>query len=221
MTTLFAFGCPHSGTTYLWRSLQAVAEIANERTTCASCRTQVYRITESNPLHPCLSPNGLISLAMMAVGANGPIVLVRIIRDPVDIFESFYAKRQPGHGAYMKGVNDDERIFDFIEQERTNVRRQKERYAEFKKAWTEKGKRGWPFHLIEVKYEELDDERKRIEFCAELGAHAKGVGEILHTYLADTWKKKPIRHGRLKMGITKTLLPKGLKAEIVTRCSSQ
>jgi hypothetical protein len=182
----------------------------------------VLRLIESNPVHPCLSKNGLHALAMMEVGrwTTTQIIMIRIVRDPIEIFESFYSKRVEGSPVYMRGVNEDERIFDFIITERTNTRIQKERYVEFRTEWDERGKRGWPFRLIEVQYEALDTNLGKVSFSDKIDAHVPGLGADVRMYLEDTWKKKPIRHGRLSQGITESLLTTELKEEIRCRCES-
>lgn len=228
MTHLYAFGCPHSGTTYLWRLLQWIGAEYNRQVDDRRLEymeaIEVFRLTEANPIHPCIGVRGLLGLAMSVVGTEPrtKVVLVRIVRDPVQIFESFYAKRLPEHGAYMQGVNDDERIMEFIVTERANVIHQKKDYEIFKEEWDAKRKahRGWPFNLVEVQYEALDTNLGQVSFADRLDALVPGIGQYTRIYLADSWKTKPIRHGRLKMGITETLLPPGLKENIEKLCSS-
>lgn len=215
--SIYTFGCPHSGTTWLWKTMLAAAGHSDGGKPSAS----VYRITESNPIHPCLSDTGLHGLAMLEVGAPERVILMRIVRDPVQIFESFYAKRVKGHDAYMKGVNDDDRIYDFILNERRNVRKQVDRYTEYADRWEKEGERGWPFRLVTVHYDDLSDQESVNAWTLRVG---NAVGDVviarsLNRLVKETWMKKPVRNGRLQMGITESLLPDGMAEEIRERCS--
>ena len=196
MKHIYTFGCPRSGTTYLWKLC---------RTVFAETAWGVDRIKEGNAIHPCNFDKGLLGLASL----NNP-VLVRIYRDPVDVFESFYGKRSELSANPWHGVNDDERIYQFIENERRNVA--------FQKAWYERVKPDWPLRLVEVAYEDLHTREGRLAFAEAMGQH---VGDNLANNLwrgvDETWGSVPSREGRLSLGITESLLPEGMAERIRER----
>lgn len=187
MKHVFTFGCAKSGTTYLWKLMQ---QISGEQ--------HVERIIETNPLHPINSESGLLGLALLFRTDH---VIIRIHRDPIEIFEAYYALRQPQARNGLWHQNQDDIIFRYIENERRSVQLQKE------------AERNHPFNLEEIQYWEFED--------------AAAVAEKLEPYLPgrnieekirETWMKEPSREGRLSMGITESLVPEEMKEEIRERC---
>jgi len=196
MRHVFTFGCPRSGTTYLWKMMRQLN----------SDTLYVDRIKEANPLHPCNSRDGLLGLAAQFPDA----VFVRIERDPVDVFESFYGKRSELSKNPWHGVNDEERIYEFIINERINTRRQRMKH--------QKDKPDWPFNLIEIVYEDLHTRGGQTRVVKDVYRHlGPKASFFVESHLAETWMKVPSREGRLSLGITESLLPGGMADEIRER----
>lgn len=186
---VFTFGCPHSGTTYLWKMIDEIF-----RPAIAKNEVVVTRIKEANFVHPCRSTEGLIGLSQLLDGS----LFIRIVRDPVEIVESFYAKRDARSKNPFRGVNDDDRIIEFIESERINVDRQI-RFAK---------EHDIPFRLIEVSYEQLGTGTGKRDFADALVKEIPVVPNLFSEtvgYLKKTWNVVPAREGRLSLGITERL----------------
>jgi len=196
-----SFGCPHSGTTYMMKLLERGK---------GYLYFPLREIHED--IHPATSKTGLLTLIKFFNYAGYDHLFVRTKRDPLDIFESFYAKK------YYNKKNLDEKIYDFIFNESLNVYDQKQSFKKCVKEGRIKylGKR---FNLVEVKYEDLYDVNKQRRFIQEIVSYLserKMNQSLLLSYLNNTFgkKSKAIRKGKLSMGIEKNLVSEAKRKEI-------
>jgi len=187
------------------------------------CLSDYQKIREGDILHPCNSDNGLVSLAQLY--RDGYTVLfVRTVRDPVDIFESFYAvnylhkkrlggQHKPGMapllGKMTKNMmeNTDEKIFEYVLNDHFHTEKQKNLYQP------------WPFNLIEVGYKALHTEEGQREFISRLAIAGEERQVRIGRNMKDIWGVKPVREGRMSHGMTESLLSDDLKEEIKRRCT--
>ena len=192
-TRVFTFGCPHSGTTFLWRMMR---DVLQHDDTC-----EVFRLREG-PLHPINSDVGLHGLAYQFSDIGDRVVFVRIVRDPVQIFESFAAKALRPNGT--AGVTGDEEVFRCIRNERFNTRAQLDSIMV--------GSRIVDMHVVTFRYEDMQ--------AAVMPIESKlGVGRAVTEYLAEHWMQTPSRVGRLSMGIKESLLTPERIAWIESVCA--
>ncbi len=205
MNRIFSYGCPRSGTTVMQRVLQ-------------NGDFDALKIREGDRLHPCQSAYGLIALCQLYRADN--VVFIRTMRDPVAIFESFYAgrvipkmSRPPITGMVRMmdklGKVSDERIYAFIEKECANTKTQIQKAK----------KLPWRFQLVQVQYDDLFSEKEQDRFLTDL-SHYIGDVRTIRKAITSLWGKKPVREGRMSAGIKESLLPEGMKQEIEDRCSS-
>ncbi len=97
---VFGFGCPRGGTTYL-RELLAQSD-----------DYQSVKIPEWSMMHPCNSAEGLIDLVKV-FGDRFRVVLVQVVRHPMDIVRSFYFARETDPHSGL-AQNSDRDIIGFI-----------------------------------------------------------------------------------------------------------
>lgn len=180
--TVVSFGCPRSGTTFLHHCLCGLSDGA----------ASVLKLTESNGLHPAQSRTGLWELARLFRGNR--LALVRIVRRPADIAESFLAARQAALRVSMPGLarNSDGDIARWVREESTSVMCQRPMVAEE------------PHVLfVEVRYESLADDRARRGLVADLGRtpieDSAALDRVLERLRA--FGTGPVRKGRLSEGL--------------------
>lgn len=174
---IFNWGCPRSGTTFI-----------EEAFSYLPIHTQ--KIHEGNPLHPCKSDNGLITLQDLY--RNRQVLFIRTFRNPIEIFESFRAM----DGSV--GKQNNEKIFDFIRTEYENYHKQKNKISCVE----------IDFDLLGTGGAEYRVERSHT-IDARIGISDKKILNCLNKHGYN-----PIRKGRLSMGITKSLLTEKEKEEI-------
>jgi len=170
---IFSFGCPRSGTTFI-----------EEAFSYLPIHTQ--KIHEGSSLHPCQSDTGLLTL--QDIYRNRKILFIRTFRDPIQIFESFRAMDG------TVGKQKDERIFDFIETEHKNFRKQK------------------LDNCVEIDFDALSTETHKEYIAHRIGLRVLDKGRIKN--VLNKYGHNPIRKGRLSMGITESLLTDEEKQEI-------
>ncbi len=145
-TTIVSFGCPRSGTTWLYRCLSALHGIVS------------LRIPDGAKLHPSKTPDGLISLA--ATLYDRDVVFVRIIRSPLDIVDSFLALRKLTPGA-ARANDTNERIVRWIVSEHVNMAMQRRTLIKPQELW---GRHS----VVELRYEDMASAEGREAFVNEI-----------------------------------------------------
>lgn len=204
---VFSYGCPRTGTTFMQKMLaQGKGYIP------------VY-IREYDTLHPCNSSWGLLLLAR-CLCKSAPI-FVRTIRNPHDIFDSFYTLNHLGR---MAEKIEDETIYSLIWKESKNSALQAEGLVTKEaKPIVWRDIQGYPVQskaagvtdglrpkIITVRYEDLADTKARLVFLEELTSSLK-LGQENHKiflkYIEDVFLKVSVRVGRLKSGITNLVPP--------------
>lgn len=158
----------------MFRCLQALGD-----------QVMVIKLSEVHPLHPAQSRNGLWELARMFRGHD--LTLVRTVRDPMEVVESFLTARLPeAQEAPLAGLakNSDGDICQWIQEESTSVMIQRPMLAEETHCT-----------LIEMRYELLGNpagKRELLEHFPESDLLVSRLGEFGRT---------PVRDGRLKRGL--------------------
>jgi len=161
------YGCPRTGTTFINRMLgKGVDLIAG-------------KIAEGHSYHPIKSKCGLLNLCYTFQSCD--LLFVRTVRDPINIFESFYhAKKMKIEG--LDGQND-ESIKRIIELEETNTRIQSE-----------------GLRLVTIDFDKMGDidysKEKILEICSHTKDPARN-SEIYLNFIRERYNKLPIRQGRL------------------------
>lgn len=164
---LINFGCPRSGTTFAHYCMSALGKQAT-----------VIKLNEHHALHPVHSRTGLYDLARLF--ATERLILVRTVRHPMEIAESFLATRQHGDGSSGLARKSDDEIWRMVAEESTSVMVQRPLLEEV----------GVP--LIEVRYEEFPG------LADKLGAHldTKPMAERLAYYRTESVREGRLLHGQ-------------------------
>ena len=179
MRMIFTFGCPRSGTTFLWKAARTLGHDA-----------LVIRVPETRLAHPRRTRDGLVEL--VRTFAVHKVLLIRIVRHPLDIVESVLAGRRLDFPTGSLGRRTDERICRMIIEE--------------SESWAEQlpllvGEENCT--VVEARYEALATEEgmKRLVRAvrAFVGKDARGLKDF-RTFL-DTFGRVPVRMGRLELGI--------------------
>lgn len=110
------YGCPRSGTTFMRHILKRLSGVF------------AFKLAEGRVLHPCQSGDGLVELHKIL--RHKRLVLVRTVRHPLELAESFVALRDPRlHEAGGVPENlakfSDERAVEFVRLESENTARQR------------------------------------------------------------------------------------------------
>lgn len=147
------------------------------------------KLQEACKLHPCQSRDGLISLLHMFSGCR--VVIVRTIRHPMEIVESFmHARANVDATGRYKGLaaNSDSQIIDYIRNESRNTHAQRA-IMDMDPA------HGADLVWIDVKYE-------AIELAGWIEKLAKaGIGvHRVRKFIEDKNMKESVRAGRLGDG---------------------
>lgn len=177
---VFAFGCPRSGTTFLYRALATMRAAI------------VAKIHEGSVLHPCQSDRGLVELSRLF--RNQSVTLVRIRRHPLEIAESFVAARDDRtFGPEMEGIasHSDRAVVAFVQSESEAVDAQRDHFA------------ASDHRLVEVRYEDLSEPSMREQLAGETTrtpADNRRVREALARF-----GTAPARAGRLSAGLGSVL----------------
>lgn len=186
-TVIVNYGSPRSGTTFMRRTLGRLNG------------AMAFKLAEGRTLHPCQSDGGLIELHKML--RHHRLVIVRTVRHPLDIVDSFIALREPKMwGKRTKPINlakfQDARVLQFIrnESENTAIQREELREPDYSHA-------GIAF--IEVRYETLasDDGREALARQVTEGLPEAG-GEYARLLGAlEDFGVRPAGVGKLKSGM--------------------
>ncbi len=213
---VFSYGCPRTGTTFMQKMIaQGKGYIP------------AY-IREYDTMHPCNGSWGLFLLARCL--KNSLPLFVRTIRNPIDIFESFYTVN---HLGLMTEKIEDETIYSMILEESKNSALLSEgMVSKDSESIVWKDIQGYPAQhdgissasnsrpeIITVKYEELGDAEARLVFLTKLISRLEMGQEnldIFLKYIEDTFMKISVRIGRLKTGVT-GLVPPEKREEIKDR----
>lgn len=177
------FGSPRSGTTWMERCLLEL-----------KAPIFTFKLAEGRILHPCQSKDGLLELAMIL--RHKHLTIIRTVRDPLEIAESFIAMRKLAkHGALRKFT--DAKAVEFITTESKNVAAQR---GELKSSpeWKHEGRQ-----FFEVHYERMAEEGYRADFARRLTAALPDSEENHQRMLKafDGYGKHPVRPGRLASGL--------------------
>lgn len=170
------FGAPRSGTTWMWRCTKAMGVFA-------------WKLTENSAFHPCWSDSGLTELVKSL--HKHPTVVIRTVRHPLEIAESFAATRTDALRAHTPGLaqNDHDDVVRWIRSESEGFHKQTAIARE----------------VIEARYDDMPDPAYRsrlVERVREgLGSEA---GKKLRRAL-DTFGGSPARKGRLSAGLGRVL----------------
>jgi hypothetical protein len=159
----------------------------------------IEKIQEGSAIHPMNSNYGVIGLAY--VFYENPITFVRIKRNPIDIFESFYATRLDGVKNQKLKRSTDEDVFRYIDNERDSVEVQKMRLDEYKDV-----------HNLNIEFIELDYDKMNVQPLVER-FNKRSFNEFHNEY----WLKKPVREGRISAGIKHSLIPDKIMEELKKR----
>jgi hypothetical protein len=171
MNFVIGFGCPRSGTTFLAHVLSGLK---------GSWST---KLTENTAMHPCQSTRGLLDLADLA--GSKPVALVRIVRNPLEVADSFLAARMGGGMGLAR--NTDRDIALWIRGESESVAMQRPLLLERPNV-----------HWLEVRYEDLAAKPGRRAFIEDMRSY--GADAVFRDRL-DEFGKNPIRPGRLSAGV--------------------
>jgi len=192
-TVVVNYGCPRSGTTFMRNVLGRLQGVF------------AFKLAEGRHLHPYKNPDGLVDLHRML--RHRRLVLIRTVRHPLEIAESFAALRDPQlhevDGAPMNLAKfRDPKAVEFIRIESENTALQRAALLE-----PEHKHEGLWF--IEIRYEDLADAKKRARFVRQV-TDPLPTPEKNHEILARALTEfgtKPIRRGRLRAGLGRITTP--------------
>lgn len=180
-TIVISFGCPRSGTMFMRNTL-------HDHLPCFS-----VKLPEMVDLHPAQSDTGLLALSGLFYKRR--LVLVRTVRHPLEIVESFVHLRMAKERA-PRARDDDRRVRRWIEDESRGVMRQR---LELGEMLSERRHR-----LIEVRYESLATDEGKDKFAARM-QKATGDAGTLRAGLDDFGNRSRAYAGRLKSGVDTVL----------------
>lgn len=185
---VLGYGCPRSGTSYLKILLKNGIGFMSDK------------IREADRVHPCRTKYGLAYTAQLL--RDQKLLLVRIVRNPIDVFESFYAWRLNPD----RPTQSDERIYKFIRNESDNTQHQ-----------LTGEKIIWPITLEKIKYEDLAHKAGQEEFVNRLCTYIpypEKNRKKLCAYLYETFGKVSCRWGKLAAGMKEQLVSDSKRKEI-------
>lgn len=173
-TIILSYGCPRTGTTFVNHMLGQGLDIITGK------------IAEGHASHPIKSNHGLLNLSYTFQKYN--LVFVRTIRDPINIFESFY------HAKSMKieGLDNQDysSIKKLIETEEINTKNQ--------------SKEG--INIVTINFDKLGETDYAKEKIHDIICNTKDSVKNIEIYLEfikNKYNKNPIRQGRLSDNLRK------------------
>lgn len=185
---VFNFGCPRSGTTFMARCISAL----REPFTC--------KLIEHSDLHPCQSQDGLRELSVALEDRR--MVLVRTVRHPMEMADSFVVMRRDGIAQKTGDISDysDERVVEWIKAE--------SRHAAIQREWF--SHRGGADHRwVQVRYESLTTREGREAAAARItdAAGINAVGRELLLEELETFgdPDEVAQIGRLSEGVDRAM----------------
>lgn len=200
MKYIFSFGCPRSGTTYLQKSILIGLQ---------GSHVHYRKIPEWHGTHPCVSNNGLVSLQLLLDN----VLFIRIVRNPIDIMESFYATKQEKYKD-LNFVKNDRVFLQLIINEEHNFKLQLRNIN-----WRcQQGKT----KVLVLPYEKINTEHYSKLLVKTVNAHIgfeakdKAIEQLNTESMLkgiSNFRKKANNHGKLELGITKSLIPEDKKKE--------
>lgn len=170
-TIILNYGCPRTGTTFVNQMLSQGAGFITGK------------IAEGHSYHPIRSKHGLLNLAYTFQKYN--LIFIRTIRNPINIFESFYHAKQ----MKIEGLDGQEysSIKKIIESEEANTKIQSIENIK----------------IITLDFDKLISPQYSNEKILEISGHtpeqAKNT-EIFSNFIENKYNNKPIRQGRLSDG---------------------
>ena len=191
-TVVVNYGAPRSGTTFMRDLLHKLG-----------AGILAFKLAEGRLLHPCKSKDGLSEFHKMLSFKR--LVLIRTVRDPMEIVASFIALRNPK--LWKKGAKpinvakfSDEKIVSFVTLESEYTALQRPMLLD--PPYVHKG-----LDFIEVRYEDLADEAKRKAFAervaGNLPAPEANLGRLIRGF--ESWGKTPVGPGRLRTSDTEPM----------------
>ena len=186
-TIVINYGSPRSGTTFLSHVFDQLSD-----------SVLAFKLTEARILHPCQSEDGLIELHTLLRKKH--VVLVRTVRHPMEVAESFLALQNPATwppDAKRPGLANftNARFAGFVTRESENTALQ--RPALLAPDYRHRG-----LSFIEIRYEDLADGAGQEEFArlvAEKLPEPDTNFQILVDALRD-YGENPVGVGRLFAG---------------------
>jgi hypothetical protein len=163
---IITFGFPRSGTTFLTDVFGRGEGYINKW------------LTNGNPLHPMFSDTGLVSLKHLL----GDVLFLRIIRNPIDILESWEAVRKYNEEVPKMYTNE---IFFRMIFDHDSFKKQRDK-----------------INCIELKYEDLGDALKSTMLINKINDFVGVDNTDVLEKLYSEYKVKPVdkNHGKLSMG---------------------
>ena len=199
MKIIISFGCPRSGTTFMWMATRAMA-----------ADTLVLRIPETQKSHPVKSRSGLLDLVKALIFPSRSmhqVLLIRTVRHPLDIVESFLAARLPNapKGLSSQAQALDSTIRKYIQEESASwaVQRPRLLAQEPDKLPREGGKNN--IEVLEARYDPAAIAALWDPVSRFLGPRARGL-DGFRTVLG-TFNKMPVRAGRLGLRLGRISTP--------------
>ena len=181
-TIVVNFGSPRSGTTFMEKTLRSLQGVLS------------VKLHEFLLQHPCQSRDGLLDLAHFFNRRR--LVIIRTVRHPLEIAESFVALRSQNEDTFVHRKKTDAEVVQFINMESVNVRRQSAKLLE-----------SLPDRFIEIRYEDIPDPKKAGSFVDEVVRHLPHQKQN-HANLTTALKnfgKVPVRGGRLSRGLGRVM----------------
>lgn len=191
------FGSPRSGTTIMRRLLGPLKD------------TYVSKLHEATALHPWRSKRGLLDISQWML--KDRLVFVRTVRHPLNVVESFLALRtdELRQNNASLAAHSDERIIAFIVGESEGAAAQRHEVER------NRADKGWEHHFVQARYERLGDESYQREFawdvCRHLSTPERSF-QSLTRRLAEEWKQRPVRDGKLRAGMDERIMTDGEEA---------
>ena len=197
---IISFGCPRSGTTFMWTATRALAADA-----------LVLRIPETQKSHPVRSRSGLLDLVKALIFPSRSmhqVLLIRTVRHPLDIVESFLAARLPNapKGLSSQAQALDSTIRKYIQEESASWAVQRPRLlAQEPDKLPRQGKKN-NIEVLEARYDREAIAALWDPVSRFLGPGADRSLEAFRAALG-TFNKKPVRAGRLGLGLGRISTP--------------
>ena len=178
-TIIINFGAPRSGTTFMQLCLKRLDNIIT------------LKLPEMRSFHPCKSKTGLLELARWLKWSHLDLTMVRTIRHPLELVESFEAARfHPDLRDRVGGLakNTDANVCRWIRSESENYHDQAEALREL-------------CRVVEVRYEALADKEQAKQYARQIYGNKDQV--LIEAF--DGFGGTAVRSGRLMFGIGKVL----------------
>ena len=184
---VIVFGCPRSGTTYTAKVVSAMRSAFTSK------------LPEQRMLHPCQTRKGLIDLTKWF--RRNRLVLVRTVRDPMEVCESFEALRTSADiNEPVMSEYTDEDVLWWVRNESAYFNHQFQWLHDYAP----------PHHrLVQIRYERLRTMQGRVNFAYDvtdgLEDPEDDYARIMEAFAR--YEDTPVRHGRMSAGLGEVLTP--------------